>query len=499
MAGRGQGGGGGRRGLGRGRGLGLGRDFSWLWGAYAVSAAGSGVGMGALPLVALLVLHSSALGVSLLAALSGIGAAAAVTVLGLGPRIEYRRKRPVMIAADLIRFAALGSVPLAAAVRVLTFAQLCAVGMISTIGAIAFAAASGAHLKALVDPDKRLIANSRFETTNWVTSTAGPPAGGLLIGVFGATVTMAVDGTSFLLSALGVGRIRRPEPSPPVSYGKKLELQSGWRYIFARRDLRALFLNSMLFGGAIMMTGPLMATLMLDHLGLTARDYGVALGVPCLGGVAGSRLAPPLTRRFGQRRVLLVAGALRGPWILMMPFAPHGLGGLAVICCSYTGLLFFAGIFNPAFSTYRMNVTEDDFMARVTSSWSISSKSVQPVFIAVGGLLCLVVSIQVTLAIAGMLCLASLTLLPWRGALTGERHGDRDVAADRDRERGGVLQVRDDPGHDRDQPVEPLTEPGQDGVDGNGAGADHRLGLDLRAEMVDAGDGRGHVREGNPR
>lgn len=48
----------------------LGQDFRRLWGAYAVSAAGSAVGMRALPLIALLVLDSSALQVSMLAALA---------------------------------------------------------------------------------------------------------------------------------------------------------------------------------------------------------------------------------------------------------------------------------------------------------------------------------------------------------------------------------------------------------------------------------------------
>jgi MFS family permease len=390
---------------------GLGRDFGWLWGAYAVSAAGSGIGMGSLPLVALLVLHASALQVSLLAAVSGIGAA--LISLPLGSWIEFRRKRPVMMCADAVRFVALGSVPLTAGFRVLTYAQLCVVGVVSTIGAIAFSTASSAHLKALVDPGQRLIAASRFETTTWMWFTAGPPAGGLLVGVFGATVTMAVDGASFLLSALGVTRIKRPEPSTPVSSEKKIELRSGWRYIFGHRDLRALFINSMLFGGAVMMTTTLIPVLMLDRLGLSARDYGLALGLPCLGGIAGSWLAPRLSQRFGKRRVLLVSGALRAPWILLIPFAPHGTGGLAVIICSEMCTLASAGIFNPLFATFRMEATEDGFMARVVSSWSISSKTVQPVFIAVGGLLSLVFSIQITIAIAGLLCLASPVLLPW--------------------------------------------------------------------------------------
>jgi RimJ/RimL family protein N-acetyltransferase len=89
--------------------------------------------------------------------------------------------------------AAREAVPAAAGFGVLTFGQLCVVGVVQTAGAIAFGAASGAHLKALVSPDRRMAANSRLETTSWIAQTAGPPLGGLLISVAGATVTMAVD------------------------------------------------------------------------------------------------------------------------------------------------------------------------------------------------------------------------------------------------------------------------------------------------------------------
>jgi MFS family permease len=126
----------------------LSRDFYRLWGAYSVSELGSAVGAGALPLVAILLLDSSSLQVSLLAVISGI--ASAVIVLPLGPWIEFRRKRPVMCGADLLRCAALASVPVAAALHELTYGQLCVVAIVQTAGGIAFGAASGAHLKNLV-------------------------------------------------------------------------------------------------------------------------------------------------------------------------------------------------------------------------------------------------------------------------------------------------------------------------------------------------------------
>jgi hypothetical protein len=47
--------------------------------------------------------------------------AGAVIALPFGAAIEQRRKRPVMIAADLVRFVALASVPAAAALHLLTY------------------------------------------------------------------------------------------------------------------------------------------------------------------------------------------------------------------------------------------------------------------------------------------------------------------------------------------------------------------------------------------
>ncbi|MFD9323056.1 MFS transporter [Streptomyces sp. NPDC060053] len=397
----------------------LGEDFRRLWGAYGVSAAGSAVAMGALPLVAVLVLHSSALQVSLLTALSAV--ASVVIALPLGVRIEHQYKRPVMITADLARCAVLVSVPVAAAFGALTFAHLCVVGVLQTAASVAFDAASGAHLKALVLPEHRLRANSLFETTNWISVSAGPPVGGLLVGVLGPTTTMAVDAASFLGSALGVRRIRRPEPAPSAPGAAPhlgRDIAAGWQYILRHPGLRPLFYNSLLFGGSIMMTSPLMAVLMLRDLGLAPWQYGLALGLPCLGGVLGSRLTPPLTRRFGQRRILLLSGVARTLWTILLPLAPSGALGVFTIVAADFGLLFAAGVFNPSFTTYRMEATQDTFMSRVGTSWSVSSKTCQAVFMIAGGLIADAAGVRGALLIAGVLCMASALLLPWRKAGT---------------------------------------------------------------------------------
>src|SRR5256714_2372734 len=117
----------------------LGRPFGWLWAAYAVSTFGTWLAFDAFSLVAIIVLHAGPAQVSLLAA-AGLAVGAAVAV-PLGPWVEFRRKRPVMIAMDLTRFAALISIPAAFALGWLTFAQLLVVSVIVAAADIAFKAA----------------------------------------------------------------------------------------------------------------------------------------------------------------------------------------------------------------------------------------------------------------------------------------------------------------------------------------------------------------------
>ncbi|MFF0339248.1 MFS transporter [Kribbella sp. NPDC004875] len=391
----------------------LGRDFRRLWFAFTVSAFGSAVGLGALPLVAVLVLDSSTLQVSMLAAISAVAGAA--LALPMGDFIEQRRKRPVMIAADLVRFAALASVPVAAAFGVLTYLLLCVAGVLQAAGTIAFQAASGANLKALVPAEGRAEANSKFEQTNWLSLSIGPAIGGALVSLVGATATLAVDAVSFLGSALGIRRIQAPEPEPVKREGRA-DFTAGWRYILRHRGLRALFWNSQLFGGPAMMISPLLAVFMLRDLGLAAWSYGVFLGISCLGGVIGARMAPRLTKRYGLHWMLLVFGVLRAPWLLLLPLAPHGWGGFAVLTLAETALLVGAGAFNPSFVTYRMEATEDGYMARVLGSWSITSRCVQPAFMALGGVLATLVGMRGALWVAGGACALSAVLLPWRAA-----------------------------------------------------------------------------------
>ncbi|GGL06828.1 MFS transporter [Nocardia jinanensis] len=393
---------------------GLPPDFYRLWASFTAGQVGGAVGAGALPLVAILLIDASDLQVSLMAALAGLAAAA--IALPLGPLIEFRRKRGVMAGAGFAACTALASVPLAAWFGVLTYAHLCVTAAVQTLCGIVFNAARDAHLKTLVPEARRVPAASRLETTFWTATALGGPVGGLLIAVFGTTTTLIVDSLGHLASALGIRRIRTPETvptRPDRAHRVRSEIRAGWIYIAAHATLHRLFWNAMLFGGSLMLVSPLMALLMLRELGFPPWQYGLALGIPGLGGLLGSWCAPRLVARFGQRPVLLGFGTLRTCWLGSVVLAGPGPLGFSVILVASTLLLFSAGVFNPVFSAYRMSHTPDDHMVRVGTAWSISARCVQPAFIALGGVLAAAIGVRAAIGVAALALLAGSALLPW--------------------------------------------------------------------------------------
>jgi MFS family permease len=378
-----------------------------------VSAFGTWLGFGAFPMLAILVLHAGPAAVSALAAVGpAVGALVAVP---LGPWVDHRRKRPVMVAMDLVRFAALVSVPTAYALGWLSFGQLLVVSVVVAASDITFTAASGAYLKGLVAPEDLLVANGRFESTNWTATALGPPLGGAAFALFGPVTAVVANAVSFLLSALGIRAIGGEEPRPrETSRLRARDLADGWRTLLTHPGLRPLLFNAMLFNGLIMGTEPLLAVLMLNQLGFTPWQYGLAFAVPCLGGLAGARLTPRLVARFGRHTVLVTAGALRSCWLLGLAFLPAGTGGLLFVMAVELGLIVSCSVFNPVVATYRLEQLPADRIARTLSAWSVSTKTAIAALTAVWGLLASLTGPRVAIGIAGVLVLTTPLLLPRR-------------------------------------------------------------------------------------
>ncbi|MEW2414674.1 MFS transporter [Streptomyces sp. NPDC046866] len=405
--------------------------FGWFWGAYGASALGTWLAFGAFPLIAIRVLGA---GPAQVAALSAVGSAVGAAVaVPLGPWVEFRPKRPVLIGMDLVRCAALLTIPAAYALGVLGFVQLLLVSVVVAAADIAFRAASGAYLKTLSAAEDLLVAQARLESTAWTATVVGPPLGGAVVALLGPVATVAADAVSYLLSALGIRAMGGHEPPPPerrkAARMRAGDLLDGWRYVLADAALRPLFLNTALFNALVMAASPLLAVLMLGRLGFAPWQYGLAFAAPAIGGLLGSRLARPLAARFGQHRVLLVAGVLRALWPVGLAFVRPGTGGLLLVMGVELGLILCCGVFNPVQATCRLERTAADRVARALSAWAVTTKAASALLTAAWGVLGGLLGPRTAIGLAGVLVLATPLLLPWRTPAAG--HLDPEPARSR--------------------------------------------------------------------
>jgi hypothetical protein len=277
---------------------------------------------------------------------------------------------------------------------------------------IAFNAASGANLKALVKPEDLLVANGRFESTNWTAMVVGPSLGGAAVGLLGPVTTVIADGVSYLLSACGIAAIGGHEPRastarPSTARPSTGGLFDGWRHLLSSPALRPVFLNSVLTGGLILATEPPLVVLLVGQLGFAPWQYTLAFGLPCVGGLIGSRLARRLVTRFGRHRVMLTFGTLRACWPVGLAFVGRGTGGLILVIGVQFGLIVCMGVYNPVYATYRLEHTERHLVSRVLAAWSVSSSLTIAALTALWGVLASLTSPRIAIAVAGVLLLTT--------------------------------------------------------------------------------------------
>jgi hypothetical protein len=99
---------------------------------------------------------------------------------------------------------------------------------------------------------------------------------------------------------------------------------------------------------------------------------------------------------------------------LGLAFVGPGIAGLMLVIGVEFGLITRMGVFNPVFTTYRLDQTATDRVARTLSAWSVTSNLTIAGLTALWGLLASITGPRIAIAIAGVLMLATPLLLPRR-------------------------------------------------------------------------------------
>ena len=376
-------------------------DFIKLWTGQSISLLGSAVTTLALPSVAILALGAKPFQVGLLGALGF----AAFPILGLpaGVWVDRLPRRAVMIVADAGRMLALGSVPAAWAVHMLTLAQLYLVAVVVGVLTVFFDVAYQAYLPALIERRDLVEGNTKLEISRSSAEVAGNGVGGVLIQVLGAPLSVLVDALSFAASIVGLALIRRREAWRAGSLSVDTfmqELKDGVAVVTRDPLLRSIAgctATSNLGNGMVTAVFLLFA---YRHLHLAPVLVGGLLAFGNLG-IAGAFFAGWFARRLGLGRALLWSSAASGLATLATALAARW-APIPILL----GSLLLASLARPVYNvnqvSLRQAIVPDRLQGRMNATMRTIVWGTLPIGSLVGGLLGSTIGIVETIVVAGV-------------------------------------------------------------------------------------------------
>lgn len=394
------------------------RPFRTLWAAYSVSMLGSQVTLLALPLTAVLVLHASAAQMGLLTA---AGAAPHLCVsLFAGVLVDRRRRRPLMVAADIGRALLLLSIPAAAFAGVLGLAQLYAVALLTETLSVFYVVASSSYLPALAGRGRLLEANGKLTASYSAAQVGGPGLAGLLIQLVTAPFAILADAVSFLFSAIAIGCGLRGSEAPPDAGPRDgsiwREIAAGLRFLLGQPLLRATacFTGTLNFFHTVTFT--VLVLYATRELGIDPAPLGLILASGAAGSLAGALIAGRVARRLGVGRATAWGGTLTAIGGLCYPLAagPRPLAGAVLLAGELlTGFAVVQLDINQV--SLRQALTPERLLGRSGAGGRFITWGVRPFGALLAGCLGTAFGLRATLAVGaggGLLAVLWLWLSP---------------------------------------------------------------------------------------
>jgi MFS family permease len=317
----------------------LGREFNLLWAGQTVSYLGDRVTLFVVPTAMVFLLGASAFDVGLISTAQYL--AIPVLSLAAGALADRWDLRRMLIACDLIRFAAVIAIPVAYWLDVLSIPLLFACVAAISAATVFFNLGYMPAMASIVDSGRLVPGNSRMETSRTVSELGGPAlAGGLYQGL--GVAALLVDAFSYLFSAAAIRAMTpfgtRSGQAQRLLSRSLVGIRCNWTDPVLRRSTAGTFMANI--GGPIFVTQ--MPVLAYQGLHMSAGLFGTIMSIAAGGAVLGAILASRVSRRVGSGRMLalsMVAHSASGLGLLAIPRFP-GPVVLALTLASYG--FFFA-------------------------------------------------------------------------------------------------------------------------------------------------------------
>ena len=362
---------------------GLAGDFWRFWVGQTISNLGSSFTLFALPLL-VFKLTGSPLNLGLITAFEFLPYLLFGLILGAWvDRVDRRR---MMILTDIVQALVISSIPLLAALDLLSVWWIYAVGFVSSTLKICFDAGEFAAIPSLVGTDDLIKANGLIQASYSAALFFGPLMAGALLAVVPIQTVLLFDALSFLASALMLALVRSSFNTTgggeETLTSLRQDVVEGLRYVLSHPILRNISIMMALINFLAATTQTQLVLFAKERFGASDAQVGFLYSAGALGIVVLSMAAGPVRER--------------------VSFSKAALGGLMVYGLLITGLAFtgrfwlalpvwalacgFGIFFNINTSSLRQAIVPNQLLGRIMSIAAVLAWSAIPLGSLLGGL-----------------------------------------------------------------------------------------------------------------
>jgi MFS family permease len=353
-----------------------GGEFGLFLAGRTVSAFGTALTRFALPLL-VYELTGSALNLAVAAVATNLPNL--MFGLVIGAWVDRLDRKRLMIGADVVRAFALASIPLLAALDLLTVEWVYGVIFVASTLTIVFEAAQFAALPNLVSKDELVTANGRLRAANSVAVVVGPALGGALLAVVAVEYLIAVDAVSFVVSAASLLLLTTSFAVAPRDRVTSIrdDVVEGVRFVFGHAVLRDIAIMMALVNFVAATVFAQLVFLAKDHLSASDSQVGYLYAAGAVGATCTGLLAGRIRKRLSFTVAALGALILGGVLTVV-------LGASDVFVVALVAWALFSGaslFFNVNTASLRQQIAPPELLGRVltiaqVSAWSLSSVGV---------------------------------------------------------------------------------------------------------------------------
>lgn len=282
------------------------RDYLYLWIGSIISNIGNRIHFIAL-MVYVYNITGKALNLGLLMIIMSIPNFLLSPVMGvLADRMD---KRKLMIASDIARFALVLLFPFTRNIW-----QIYVLAFLIGAANSAFYPSSFSLIPMIVKKKNLLTANSLNVTTQNIVAIIGPAGGGLIVGFWGTTPAFFLNSITFLISAVMIAFIKKPEravETPPEKVGVSgrssylSDFKEGMSFLLNDKMMKYIIF---VFAVLILVTSglnPLFIVLTKEVLGRGEVAFGYLISALGVGGIVGGFFYGLIGQRFSRVAIII--------------------------------------------------------------------------------------------------------------------------------------------------------------------------------------------------